>query len=321
MDEDVSLHQTYGTKERRACMARPTWDFKINLRHRSDGNLKWVAAALEPRAVDKVIEEPALSEAMVIGKSGNTSQIELANNSVAWSPCAIGSNLTIGKDGSIAHFPTSAEMLPLVMNVEYRGVFTSLMSAFWVKRYSSDQTLLCSTTVFHHQVTRSCGSQLWLEITVIGGGATVVPGCDIGENAVLGAGSVTKSLPNDVVWAGNPAKYLMSDRIVMPSDNRISNSGAIVWIGKAVVADFLRKCVDYANASIARKQARGQYELILVSQTIDSLSTLSMKFTPESDSWFGERISTRFVNRTRLDIMEFTHKERSAWLVLFRHDR
>jgi acetyltransferase-like isoleucine patch superfamily enzyme len=46
---------------------------------------------------------------------------------------------------------------------------------------------------------------------VIGGGATVVPGCDIGENAVLGAGSVlTKSLPNDEVWAGNPAKYLMS---------------------------------------------------------------------------------------------------------------
>jgi len=49
------------------------------------------------------------------------------------------------------------------------------------------------------------------EGAVVGGGATVVPGCTMGKNSVLGAGSVlTKSIPENEVWAGNPAKHLMS---------------------------------------------------------------------------------------------------------------
>ena len=47
--------------------------------------------------------------------------------------------------------------------------------------------------------------------SVIGGGSTIVPGCNIGQNSVLAAGAVlTKSLPNNEVWAGNPATYLMT---------------------------------------------------------------------------------------------------------------
>lgn len=43
----------------------------------------------------------------------------------------------------------------------------------------------------------------------IGAGVTVLPGCTIGRNAVVGAGSVvTKSIPANEVWAGIPAKYL-----------------------------------------------------------------------------------------------------------------
>jgi acetyltransferase-like isoleucine patch superfamily enzyme len=46
---------------------------------------------------------------------------------------------------------------------------------------------------------------------VIGGGSTIVPGCEVGTNAVLAAGAVlTKSLPDGEVWAGNPATYLMT---------------------------------------------------------------------------------------------------------------
>ena len=45
---------------------------------------------------------------------------------------------------------------------------------------------------------------------VIGGGATVLPGVAIGEHAVLAAGSTaTKDVPDNEVWAGNPAKFLM----------------------------------------------------------------------------------------------------------------
>ena len=43
----------------------------------------------------------------------------------------------------------------------------------------------------------------------IGAGAVIVPGITIGDNVVVGAGSiVTKNLPDNVVAAGNPCKVL-----------------------------------------------------------------------------------------------------------------
>lgn len=43
----------------------------------------------------------------------------------------------------------------------------------------------------------------------LGAGVTVLPGCAIGKNSIVGAGSVvTKSIPNNQVWAGVPAKKI-----------------------------------------------------------------------------------------------------------------
>lgn len=43
----------------------------------------------------------------------------------------------------------------------------------------------------------------------IGGGATILPGVRIGRNAMIGAGSVvTKSVPDDAVVVGNPARII-----------------------------------------------------------------------------------------------------------------
>jgi len=43
----------------------------------------------------------------------------------------------------------------------------------------------------------------------IGAGVTILPGCIIGKNSVIGAGSVvTKSIPADEIWAGVPAQKL-----------------------------------------------------------------------------------------------------------------
>lgn len=43
----------------------------------------------------------------------------------------------------------------------------------------------------------------------IGSNAIILPGVEIGENTVVGAGSiVTKSFPNGVIAAGNPAKII-----------------------------------------------------------------------------------------------------------------
>ena len=45
---------------------------------------------------------------------------------------------------------------------------------------------------------------------VIGGGAIILPGVTIGERAVIGAGSVvTRDVPPNEVWYGNPARYHM----------------------------------------------------------------------------------------------------------------
>jgi acetyltransferase-like isoleucine patch superfamily enzyme len=43
----------------------------------------------------------------------------------------------------------------------------------------------------------------------IGANATILAGITIGENALVGAGSVvTKNIPENEVWVGNPAKFL-----------------------------------------------------------------------------------------------------------------
>lgn len=62
---------------------------------------------------------------------------------------------------------------------------------------------------------RSKNTRFHLERTLIKKGAslgsnvTVLPGVVIGENAIIGAGSVvTRSVPPNVIYAGNPAKPL-----------------------------------------------------------------------------------------------------------------
>ena len=48
------------------------------------------------------------------------------------------------------------------------------------------------------------GKRVW-----VGAGATILPGVTIGDNSVVGAGSVvTKDVPADTIVAGNPAKFI-----------------------------------------------------------------------------------------------------------------
>lgn len=50
------------------------------------------------------------------------------------------------------------------------------------------------------------GNNVW-----IGGSATILPGVTIGDNVVIGAGSVvTHDIPSDCVAAGNPARVIKS---------------------------------------------------------------------------------------------------------------
>ena len=56
----------------------------------------------------------------------------------------------------------------------------------------------------------------------VGAGVTVLPGCAIGKNSVVGAGSVvTKSIPDNEVWVGIPARKI---RGVADSSEHLAHS-------------------------------------------------------------------------------------------------
>lgn len=77
----------------------------------------------------------------------------------------------------------------------------------------------CGFYTAHHPLdvaTRNKGFEFAYPITVgnnvwIGGNVSVMPGVTIGDNVVIGAGSVvTKDIPSNVVAVGNPCKVLKS---------------------------------------------------------------------------------------------------------------
>ena len=69
------------------------------------------------------------------------------------------------------------------------------------------------------------GDNVW-----IGGNAVVLPGVTIGSNTIIGSGSVvTKSIPNDVIAAGNPCKVIRKvnheDKVYWEEKKRMYEEG------------------------------------------------------------------------------------------------
>jgi acetyltransferase-like isoleucine patch superfamily enzyme len=59
----------------------------------------------------------------------------------------------------------------------------------------------------------------------IGSGATILPNTCIGENAIVGAGSVvTKDVPPDTIVAGNPAKVLRRTGLDVQREQAVNQS-------------------------------------------------------------------------------------------------
>ncbi|WIF88517.1 sugar O-acetyltransferase [Acholeplasma laidlawii] len=75
---------------------------------------------------------------------------------------------------------------------------------------------------------RITGLEYGLPITIgnnvwIGGNVVVMPGLHIGDNTIIGSGSVvTKDIPSDVIAAGNPCKVI----------RKITTEDKIYWEGK-----------------------------------------------------------------------------------------
>jgi acetyltransferase-like isoleucine patch superfamily enzyme len=81
--------------------------------------------------------------------------------------------------------------------------------------------------------------EVWLQTRIesgasIGGGAVILPGVTIGEQAMVGAGSVvTKTVPARAVVAGNPARVmrLLTEDCEAPS-GRIADPQGLLGAGK-----------------------------------------------------------------------------------------
>jgi acetyltransferase-like isoleucine patch superfamily enzyme len=77
-----------------------------------------------------------------------------------------------------------------------------------------DNCFIGPHTTFTNDKRPPSGGKYWMRTLVkngasIGANSTILPGITIGENAVVGSGSVvTKDIPRDQVWCGNPAKML-----------------------------------------------------------------------------------------------------------------
>ena len=136
----------------------------------------------------------------------------LPHQSVAWSPCYIGEGLVNGEKCSIGALAHIGRNITLGDGCRIQG-----------GAYIADGCVLGdgvfvgpNATMLNDKYPPSRNPNKWAPVkigskAVIGGVATVLPGVTVGENAVLAAGStLTKDLPSDEVWAGNPATLLMS---------------------------------------------------------------------------------------------------------------
>jgi UDP-2-acetamido-3-amino-2,3-dideoxy-glucuronate N-acetyltransferase len=139
-------------------------------------------------------------------------RLDLGDGAVAWWPCHIGKGANIGPNTSVGALAHIGQHVVVGARCKIQG------SAYIADTcvLGDDVFIGPSAVLLNDKFPPSNDRAKWKPVViesgaVIGGHATIVPGCTVGRNSVLAAGSVlTKDLPEGEVWAGNPARYLMS---------------------------------------------------------------------------------------------------------------
>jgi maltose O-acetyltransferase len=113
--------------------------------------------------------------------------------------CDYGYNIRIGRNGFVNYGCVFLDCAPITLGDD-------VQVAPGVQLYTATHPV--------DPAMRRAGPESALPITIgdgvwLGGGAIVLPGVTVGENTVVGAGSVvTRDLPANVVAAGNPCRVL-----------------------------------------------------------------------------------------------------------------
>lgn len=113
--------------------------------------------------------------------------------------CDYGYNITIGENFYANYNCTMLDVAPVTIG-------DNVMFGPQVQIYTAEHPVDARKRITGIESGKPIviGSNVW-----IGGGAILCPGVSIGDNTVIGAGSVvTKDIPADAVAAGNPCRIL-----------------------------------------------------------------------------------------------------------------
>lgn len=115
------------------------------------------------------------------------------------------------------------------------------------------------------------GNNVWL-----GGGVIVTPGVTLGDNVVVGAGSVvTKSFPDNVVIAGNPARIIKTVEEELTEESLETLRHKIDMIDRELIA-LLEKRMDTVTkiGQVKKEENQAVYDAKREQQVLDKVVSL-----------------------------------------------
>lgn len=114
-----------------------------------------------------------------------------------------GATLTIGDNVGISQTALVCQKSITILNNVKIGGGTCVYDTDF---HSLDPLIRASSEDTKHRVDKPI---LIKDNAFIGAHSIILKGVTIGENSIIGAGSVvTKSVPDNQIWAGNPAKFI-----------------------------------------------------------------------------------------------------------------
>ena len=136
-------------------------------------------------------------------------KVELPHGAIAWQPCMIASE-SIGRGTNIGALSHIGRDVTIGETCKIQGsVYIADGCIIGNEVFIGPNATLTND---RHPPSGGKWSPVVVEDkVVIGANATIVAGVRLCEGCVIGAGSVvTEEVPSGQVWAGNPAKFLMT---------------------------------------------------------------------------------------------------------------